>query len=57
MNHEEIAAQVKLANSNKPQDRDQHAAWLTINAHRVFADYVKVLAKLEQLAQIVKGEK
>lgn len=49
MNTDEILQQVKLANSNDPKDRDRHVAWLTINAHHVFADYVKALAKLERL--------
>lgn len=55
MTHEEIAAQVRLANSNKPQDRDQHAGWLTINAHKVFAAYVAALVKLASLEE--KGAK
>lgn len=49
MNHATIAEQVRLANSDKTQDRDQHAAWLTINAHKVFAEYVKTLVSLASL--------
>lgn len=56
MNTSEIIEQVRLANSNDPHDRNLHEGWLTRNAHKVFADYVKVLSKLEQLAKIAEGK-